>query len=85
MAESENRRIYVALLGRGADAWQQVEAIYEGEDSYRIVSKNGDPRQRWEYTTGERVRCRAALLSGGERVLVATERLPPRGESEQPH
>ena len=35
---------------------------------------------RWEYGTGERVRCRAATLPSAERVLVATERLESRGK-----
>jgi len=72
------RDIYVALLGRGNDAWRRVEDIFEGEDSYRITSEKKDPDERWEYTTGERVRCRATILPSGERVLVATERLNPR-------
>ena len=72
------RDIYVALLGKGNNAWRRVEAIYEGEDSYRIVSENEDTEERWEYTTGECVRCRSTTLPSGERVLVATERLHPR-------
>jgi len=80
MTKSEIRRIYVALLGRGNDSWRQVEAVSEGEDAYRIVSKNDRPEERWEYRTGERVRCRVASLPGGERVLVATQRLESRGK-----
>jgi hypothetical protein len=80
MKESEIRRIYVALLDQGTDSWRQVEAVSEGEDAYRIVSRNDRPEERWEYGTGETVRCRAATLPGGERVLVATQRLESRGE-----
>ena len=71
------RDIYVALLDKGKDAWRRVEAVYEGEDSYRITSENEDTEERWEYTTGEWVRCRSTTLPSGERVLVATERLHP--------
>ncbi|HET6430483.1 MAG TPA: hypothetical protein VFJ30_18880 [Phycisphaerae bacterium] len=81
MSGSEKQRvrdIYVALLDKGDDAWRRVEAVYEGEDSYRIVSENADAKERWEYTTGESVRCRSMTLPTGERVLVATERLHPR-------
>jgi hypothetical protein len=56
MTESEVRHIYVALLDQGNDSWRQVEAVSEGEDAYRIVSKNDRPEERWEYGTGERVR-----------------------------
>jgi len=83
MSGSDNRHvrdIYVALLDQGDDAWRRVEAVYEGQDSYRIISENPDPHQRLEYTTGERVRCRSTVLPNGERVLVATERLHPRTE-----
>ena len=76
--ESQTRQIYVALLDKGIDAWRCVDAVYVGEDSYRIISKNEDPQERWEYTTGETVRCRAMMLPSGERALVATERLHPR-------
>lgn len=75
MTESKLRQIYVALLGQGNDRWRQVEAVPEGEDAYRIVSKNDNPEERWEYGTGERVRCRTTTLPTGERVLVATQRL----------
>lgn len=75
------RDIYVALLGEGNDAWRRVEAIYEGEDSYTIISVNNDPNEHWEYATGERVRCRSIVLPSAEHVLVATERLHPQTDS----
>jgi hypothetical protein len=81
MSGSKKRRvrdIYVALLDKGNDAWRRVEAVHEGEDSYRIISENADAKERWEYTTGECVRCRSTTLPSGERVLVATERLRSR-------
>jgi len=75
--ERHTREIYVALLEKGNDAWRRVEAVYEGEDVYRITSKNRDAGERWEYTTGDFVRCCSTTLPSGERVLVATERLHP--------
>jgi len=81
MSGSEKRQIrdmYVGLLDKGNDAWRRVEAVCEGEDSYRIVSESEDTEERWEYTTGECVRCRSTTLPSGERVLVATGRLHPR-------
>ena len=80
MHEQITRRIYVALLDKGNDVWKSVDAIHEGDDAYRIISQNTHPQERWEYTTGERVRCRATTLPSGERVLVATERLPARSD-----
>lgn len=80
--QSSIRHIYVALPDQGPDRWRRVEAVPEGEDAYRIISTNDRPGERWEYDTGAIVRCRAATLASGERVLVATERLsshqPPR-------
>lgn len=77
MAEPEVRHIYVALLGGGSDSWRKVEAVYEGEDAYRILSVNEGAGERLEYRPGESVRCRSTTLPSGERVLVATERLDP--------
>jgi hypothetical protein len=85
MKKPEIRHIYVALLGPGREErWTQVEAVSEGEDAYRIVSRNNRPEERWEYRTGERVRCRTAALPSGERVLVATERLDVKGKGRVP-
>ena len=74
------REIYVALLDKGSDVWRRVDAVYEGEDSYRIISENNDAAERWEYTTGEIVRCRSTTMPDGEHVLVATERLHRRDD-----
>ena len=76
--ERHLREIYVALLDKGSDVWRRVDAVYEGDDSYRIVSENKDAAERWEYTTGEIVRCRSTTMADGEHVLVATERLHRR-------
>jgi hypothetical protein len=83
MREQVKHRIYVALLGKGNDTWQGVDAIHEGNDAYRIISENQRPEVPWEYVTGERVRCRSTTLATGERVLVATERLPALPEQDK--
>lgn len=64
-------------MNGGHDHWRQVEAVSEGNDAYRIISNNDKPDERWEYGTGESVRCRSTTLPTGEHVLVATERLDP--------
>jgi hypothetical protein len=71
------RQIYVAILEGGPDAWRRVDAVSLDEDAYRIVSENDRPAERWEYTTGQVVRCRPMTLPGPgrERVLVATQRV----------
>ena len=75
MNNNELRQIYVAVLDRGNDAWQRVDAISEGGDIYRIASVNSEPEERWEYVTDDLVRCRTMILPDGERVLVATQRV----------
>lgn len=64
-------------MDQGGEKWRQVEAVSEGEDAYRITSINDNVHERWEFDTGTVVRCRTATLPGGERVLVAAERLDP--------
>ncbi len=67
--------IYIFLRGEGTDVWRPVEAVPVGSTYYRIVSENGAPDdERWEFTTGEVVRCETRRLSGGE-CLVAVARI----------
>jgi len=75
MTESAIRRIYVGLLDRRNDGWRQVEAVPEGGDVYRIVSRNDCPEERWEYGLGDKVHCLEAVLPSGERAIVATQRV----------
>jgi hypothetical protein len=47
------------------------------EHVYRIVSVNHDPEdEEWQFQTGDIVRCRTRVFSGGETGLVAVELLP---------
>jgi hypothetical protein len=67
--------IYVYLLDEGTDVWRPVEAVHVGEDRYRIMSVNVDPEdERWQFSTGDVVRCSRRALSGGP-ALVAHERV----------
>lgn len=69
------RQIYVAVMNGGPDAWRAIDGEAKGGDVYEIVSVNDDPQVKWEYETGELVRCRSTTLPSGERVLVATQRV----------
>jgi hypothetical protein len=65
--------IYVRLLDEGTDAWRPVVAERFSKDTYRIIELTPDPDiERWEFASGELVRCRHQRLSGGE-CLVAYE------------
>ena len=78
MSDHELIQIYVYLPDEAVDVWRPVEAERVDEDSYRIVSENPDPDdERWEFSTGEIVRCVPKVFSGGERGLVAVERVGP--------
>ena len=71
-------QIYIHLPDEAVDVWRPVEAEPVGELTYRILSENPDPEnERWEFSTGEIVRCAAKIVSGGERGLVAVERVQP--------
>ena len=63
--------IYVYLLDEGTDVWRPVEAEQIAGDRYRITGTNLDPDdERWQFQTGDIVRCERRKLSGGE-CLVA--------------
>ncbi len=64
-------QIYVALLGEGVDVWRPVQAIHERGDLYRIISPNPDAEdERWQFSSGDVVRCeRRAFSSGGEGLV----------------
>jgi hypothetical protein len=64
--------IYVPLLDEGTPVWRPVVASHEGGDCYRILSTNDSPDdERWEFRTGEVVRCTLRTLSDGPPCLVA--------------
>lgn len=68
-------KIFVALLDEGVDVWRPVEATHEGDDRYRIVSKNQDPEdERWAFKSGDIVRCRRQAFGDGHVGLVAFEK-----------
>jgi hypothetical protein len=64
------RRIYVALLDEGVDAWRPVEAVEAHDGRYRLPAVAPDG-ERWEFAPGSLVSCENRELSDGP-VLVAT-------------
>ena len=76
MTDREVVLIYVYLPDEAVDVWRPVEAERVDEALYRIISENPDPEdERWEFATGEIVRCVPKVFSDGEGHLVAVERV----------
>ena len=67
--------IYIFLPDEAVDVWRPVEATHLGGDRYRIMSVNLDAdTERWQFDSGDIVRCERRELSDGEE-LVACERI----------
>jgi hypothetical protein len=67
--------VFVALLGKPADAWGSVEAEPLGTDTYRLTCACADPGgDVAEFVAGELVRCERRSLGEGAPVLVAVEK-----------
>ena len=65
--------VYVALLGEGVDVWRPVRAEHVQGQLYRITGENTSPEdEKWEFVTGQIVRCVKNDLSDGP-SLVAVE------------
>jgi hypothetical protein len=62
--------IYMYLLDEGTEVWRPVGAKHLGGDRYQVISKNPDPDdEKWEFSTGDVVRCKVRPLSGGEKLV----------------
>lgn len=67
MKNKNNETIYVYLLDEGTDVWRPVEAEELGNNRYRIISKNNKPEdEKWEFMTGDIVRCESKVLKDTE-------------------
>jgi len=74
--DKELRTIYMYLCGEGTDVWRPVKAECIKNDIYRIVSLNESPEdEKWQFDTGDVVRCELRVFSGGESGIVAVERI----------
>ena len=69
-------QIYVRLLDEGTDVWRPVSATCEGSGTYRIVGENLLPDdERWEFGTGDLVRCEERAFSGTNPGLAAVSKI----------
>jgi hypothetical protein len=64
--------IYVPLLDEGTDCWRPVQAVELGGNVYCIITARGED-ERWQFETGNLVRCRERISADGERFLEAFE------------
>ena len=67
--------IFISLIGEGADVWRPVTAEHVHDEVYRITGSPADDTETWQFIAGDIVRCREHTFSGGERGLVAYERV----------
>jgi hypothetical protein len=66
--------IFVALVGDGTPCWRPIHGIHLRDDDYQIISEV-PPDERWEFTTGDHVRCRKQTFADGKKGWVAYEKL----------
>lgn len=68
--------IYIPLLDEAVDVWRPVEASHKGADIYTIIGTNPIPSgERWQFNTGESVRCRQKTFADGKAGLEAYEKI----------
>jgi hypothetical protein len=70
--------IHVLLLDEGVDAWRPVDAVRVGAESYRITSDMAAAEyeeEKWEFVTGDIVRCTKRVRANGEEVMIAVEKI----------
>ena len=66
------QRIHVLLLDEGTEVWRPVNALYEGENIFKIMSVNEKSDDEiWEFNYGDLVHCEEKMFSSGEIGLVA--------------
>ena len=67
-------QIHVALLNEGTNVWRPVEAVHVRNDIYRITSSNLNPEdERWQFTSGDVVRCQRHTFADGTKGMIAFE------------
>ena len=80
MKAKEKITIYVALVDEGTEVYRPVKAEKVDEKTFKIVSKNVDPKdEKWEFNMGDVVVCYEKELMNGtisKKELVAIRRKP---------
>ncbi|MDP9222373.1 MAG: hypothetical protein M3P18_00675 [Actinomycetota bacterium] len=73
---TDERTIYVELLNEGVTVFRPVEAMPEGDGSYRLPNE-APTDEHWRFEPGSRVICESQDIEhGGELQLVATRLAP---------
>lgn len=68
--------IFVLLVNEPSMMWKPVEALVMGDDTYQILSENPDPEgQKWQFRTGDIVRCEAHTFMNGSQGMIAVEKV----------
>jgi hypothetical protein len=67
--------IYIELLDEGVEVWRPVRAERRQDGLFRILSRPSDETEAWKFPQGSVVRCEEKTFSGGNRGLVARERV----------
>lgn len=60
--------IYVRLLDEGTDVWRPVDAEKISDSIFRLIGTHDDS-ERWEFSTGSRVRVETRELASGAEVV----------------
>lgn len=74
VAHRKETSIYVNLVGEGVAMMRTVRAEHMGKDFY-LITEPMPEGERWEFTTGQIVRCKKKSLSHGK-GLVAVQEAP---------
>jgi hypothetical protein len=70
------KEIYVYLLDEGTDVLRPIEAEYVQEKIYKIIFKNDSKKnEKWEFSTGDYVRCEEKIFQENQKGLVAVEKI----------
>lgn len=69
-------QIYTKLLGEKMEVWRPVEAVKMGNDSYKIISPNPEPKiEKWEFSKGDLVQCENKIFSNGDKGVIAVKKI----------
>ena len=69
-------QIYTKLLGEKLEVWRPVEAVPMGNDTYKIISPNPEPKiEKWEFKRGDLVQCEDKVFSDGIKGVIAVKKI----------
>jgi hypothetical protein len=68
----QTTRIFVPLLNEGTDCWRPVNAKEHSEGVFEVLGII-PAGEEWQFSPGERVRCRAKIFADGSTAPVAFE------------